>query len=367
MAAYVAMNAADSKTISAYRSSISRVPVARCTSSARWIGCGCCQMRNGPIGLGLSRPSGPTCLGQRAPAQPWRWAVARAPGSTEVYQPRLRSSSSGRPQRAKCAACHQCISRWKRPRQLFTIRPVSCGGSEPAQWMRVRYWESTIRRSSSAARGSVLPDSSTAPPLSQKAAHASTEARTHSSKPAVAPNPTVISSRSWPETSSSCGPVWRTEPPAESATSTVYRVSSRTRSTLHPSPIGYRVDECASGRAQSAATLHDCDPYGNAIRTASPDPSSAETTRTASTSRSGWQAVVTRTGVPRRRNRLSMTPVHRSSRWRTSVTSPGATGCPSRTSPIRPRSSRWGLLRSHDSASEAGASPVPVTAPRMST
>jgi hypothetical protein len=75
--------------------------------------------------LGVSRPSGPHCLGHLAPAYPWPAAACRAAGSTASYQPRLRCSRSGRPHSAKCAACHQCISRWNRPLQLFTVSPVS--------------------------------------------------------------------------------------------------------------------------------------------------------------------------------------------------------------------------------------------------
>ena len=56
------------------------------------------------------------------------------------------------------------------PYHELHVSPVSCGGIEPAQLTRIRYCDSTTRRSSSAARGSVLPAKSTAPPLVQYAA-----------------------------------------------------------------------------------------------------------------------------------------------------------------------------------------------------
>ena len=83
----------------------------------------------------------------------------------------LRSSSSGRPHTAKCAACQACISRWNLPFQLLENRPSSCGGSVPAAFTAVRYCDSTTRRSSSRARGSVLPEKSTTPPFIQKPSH----------------------------------------------------------------------------------------------------------------------------------------------------------------------------------------------------
>src|SRR5205823_12028063 len=84
------------------------------------------------------------------------------------YQSRLFSNIESRFQSAKCAACHQCISRWNFPYQLLQVSPVSCGGIEPEHWIAVRYCERTTRRSNSGARLSVLPMRSTAAPLSQK-------------------------------------------------------------------------------------------------------------------------------------------------------------------------------------------------------
>src|SRR5215210_1490666 len=83
------------------------------------------------------------------------------------YHGRLRSSISTRPQSANCAACHQCISVCGLPNQLLNVSPVSCGGIEPEHWIAVRYCESTTRRSSSFARGSVLPEKSIAAPVLQ--------------------------------------------------------------------------------------------------------------------------------------------------------------------------------------------------------
>ena len=50
------------------------------------------------------------------------------------------------------------------PYQLLHVSPVSCGGSEPAHCIAVRYCESTIRRSSSFARGSAAAERSIAAP-----------------------------------------------------------------------------------------------------------------------------------------------------------------------------------------------------------
>src|SRR5215472_3370598 len=76
----------------------------------------------------------------------------------------------GRFQWAKCAACQKCISRWNLPYQLLQVSPVSCGGSEPAHWMAVRYCERTMRRSSSRARGSEAAERSMVAPVFQKSA-----------------------------------------------------------------------------------------------------------------------------------------------------------------------------------------------------
>ena len=66
----------------------------------------------------------------------------------------------------KCAACHQCISRWNFPYQLLQVNPVSCGGIDPVHWIAVRYWDKTMRRSDSFARESPA-CSSRAPPIDQ--------------------------------------------------------------------------------------------------------------------------------------------------------------------------------------------------------
>src|SRR5215475_6157739 len=80
-----------------------------------------------------------------------------------AYHGRLRSSIAARFHRAKCAACHQCISRCDLPNQLLNVSPVSCGGIVPAHWIAVRYSESTMRRSSSVALSSLLPERSRVP------------------------------------------------------------------------------------------------------------------------------------------------------------------------------------------------------------
>jgi hypothetical protein len=53
------------------------------------------------------------------------------------------------------------------PFQLFENNPSSCGGTVPAPLSAIRYCDKTTRRSSSAARGSVLPEKSTMPPFDQ--------------------------------------------------------------------------------------------------------------------------------------------------------------------------------------------------------
>src|SRR5687768_1075263 len=140
------------------------------------MGCGCCQIRKVPMGLGLSLPSGPTCFGQRTPSKPCVLAVCREVSNIVEYHRNDGSRRSTRFQSAKCAACHQCISRWKRPRHELHISPVSCGGMEPEQLTAVRYCERTIRRSSSLARGSSVASSSIAPPEVQNRGQYASEA-----------------------------------------------------------------------------------------------------------------------------------------------------------------------------------------------
>ena len=171
-----------------------------------------------------------------------------------------------RPHSGKCAPCHQCISRWKRPRQLLVIRPVSCGGVEPAQWIAVRYCDSTTRRSSSGARSSRLPDRSSAPPVLQnrsqcRADDASTSSYAGSSAGGSGPKATTSSTTAAREViRNSCGPPTFTSAPGERVTVTPYRVSSSTRSTANPPGACRSLDVWASGRDQSAALPHACDP-----------------------------------------------------------------------------------------------------------
>ncbi|MFB4268609.1 hypothetical protein [Nonomuraea sp. GTA35] len=193
----------------------------------------------------------------------------------------------------------------------MAISPVSAGGLEPAQWIAVRYRDSTIRRSSSWARSSRLPDSSTAPPVLQNHAQCAAAASTTSAKPGTrvaAPRwKAKVSSAAGPGKvmRNSCGPVRITSPPPAIRTDTRYAVASSVRSTVNPPSSIRSCDVCASGRAQSAAFPQACDPYGNATRT----------------------PVLARAG----------------DRSRTAIAS----------GPIRPRSRRCGLARSHDSAADA--------------
>jgi hypothetical protein len=143
------------------------VGLSRQISSDIQIGCGCCHMMNGETLLGLSTPSGPTILGHQAPFRPWLAARAWASFRWPTYQGRLRSRYSGLFHRAKWPACQGCISRWNLPFQLLENSPSSCGGTSPAAFRAIRYCDSTTRRSSSAARGSVLPLKSTAAPSVQ--------------------------------------------------------------------------------------------------------------------------------------------------------------------------------------------------------
>ena len=83
------------------------------------------------------------------------------------YQGRLRSSrrrgSTARSGRRATSASRDATL----PYQLLNVSPVSCGGIVPAQLIAVRYSESTMRRSSSVARGSALPARSSVPPSLQ--------------------------------------------------------------------------------------------------------------------------------------------------------------------------------------------------------
>src|ERR1035441_3036393 len=131
------------------------------------MGCGCCQTSTGPTPEGLSVPLGSVILDHFTPLHPSRLAMASPGGMSSVNRLKDFSRISGRPQSAQWAACHQYISIWNLPNQELTPRPVSCGGSEPASCTAITYSESTIRRSSSAARGSSLPERSMDPPLVQ--------------------------------------------------------------------------------------------------------------------------------------------------------------------------------------------------------
>src|ERR1019366_2691288 len=131
------------------------------------MGCGCCQTSTGPTPEGLSMPVGSVILDHLTPLQPSSLAMASPGGMRAVRLRRDLSRSSGWPQSAQCAACHQYISMWNLPYQELTPRPVSCGGKNWASWTAMRYCERTMRRSSSAARGSVLPERSMAPPVVQ--------------------------------------------------------------------------------------------------------------------------------------------------------------------------------------------------------
>ena len=163
------MNSAVSKTISRNRSSVARSPALagrqlgvvdrvrllpdqeRADARRRLRAARLGHLGPARAGVALSRRRGPRAGQDRVVA-------AQAP---------LQHRPAG-PTAAKCAACHQCISRWNLPYQLLQVRPVSCGGKLPAHWIAVRYCDSTIRRSSSRQRGSRLPDRSIAPPVDQK-------------------------------------------------------------------------------------------------------------------------------------------------------------------------------------------------------
>src|SRR5688500_5985180 len=54
------------------------------------------------------------------------------------------------------------------PNLQLKVSPLYGGGIVPAHWIAERYSESTMRRSSSVARGSLLPDRSSVPPSLQK-------------------------------------------------------------------------------------------------------------------------------------------------------------------------------------------------------
>ena len=112
-------------------------------------------------------PFGPDHLRPPGAAHAVRLGARLRVGSCARYHGMLRSSSSGRPHTAKCAACQACISRWNLPFQLLENSPSSCGGTLPALLMAVRYCDITMRRSSSFARGSRLPVKSTTPPCIQ--------------------------------------------------------------------------------------------------------------------------------------------------------------------------------------------------------
>lgn len=83
----------------------------------------------------------------------------------------MPSASPGRFQSSQWYACHQIISKWNLPNHEFSRRPLSCGGSRPAPFMRIRYWEVIIRLSSSFHLISELPERSTNAPFSQKPLH----------------------------------------------------------------------------------------------------------------------------------------------------------------------------------------------------
>src|ERR1039457_4071169 len=72
--------------------------------------------------------------------------------------------------RASWAKCHQIISKCHLACQgSVPVRPHSAAGLSPADCAASSYWESTMRRSNSIQRGSLLLDRSIAPPLFQKA------------------------------------------------------------------------------------------------------------------------------------------------------------------------------------------------------
>ena len=160
------MASAVSNTSSRKRASVAGVGSARYSSSARWIGCGWFQAISG-LPPGLSRPPGPVIFIQRAPVKPRARATARAAGRVRWYHDRVRAVNAGRPHSAKWAVCHHTISVWCLPYQVDVVRPLSDAGRVSPICTAVRYCESTTRRSSSAARGSVLPAKSTAAPLRQ--------------------------------------------------------------------------------------------------------------------------------------------------------------------------------------------------------
>src|SRR5208283_1780962 len=131
------------------------------------MGWGCCQTSTGPTPDGLSMPLGSVIFGHLTPLAPSSAAILRPGGIMRLRLSRDFSSRSVWPQSAQCAACHQYISMWNLPNQELTPRPVSCGGSGPESWTAMRYCERTMRRSSSAARGSELPERSMTPPVVQ--------------------------------------------------------------------------------------------------------------------------------------------------------------------------------------------------------
>ena len=78
------------------------------------------------------RRLGAARVGHLRPARA-RVALARRRRARARQDPRRSSrgcarAAARRPQSAKCAACHQCISRWNLPYQLLKVSPVSCGG-----------------------------------------------------------------------------------------------------------------------------------------------------------------------------------------------------------------------------------------------
>src|SRR6185312_9543372 len=131
------------------------------------MGCGCCQTSVGPTPEGLSLPDGSVIFDHLTPLAPSRRAIFSPAGMSACRLLRDRSRMSAWPHSAQCAECHQYISMWNLPYQELTPRPVSCGGHEFASCTAITYCDRTMRRSSSAARGSAVPEKSMTPPVIQ--------------------------------------------------------------------------------------------------------------------------------------------------------------------------------------------------------
>ena len=132
----------------------------------KW-GAAAARSATAPIGEGLSRPSGPTILGQRAPRYPWAASCRRAAGRIEWYQPRL-FSSKGEP------VPHGEMRRVPPVHLQVKLAVPAVARSAPfpaAAWIRALDRGQVLGQHDAPfqlrARGSRLPDSSIAPPLDQ--------------------------------------------------------------------------------------------------------------------------------------------------------------------------------------------------------